>query len=356
VKWLEYSAMGLATIAANLPPYNGSITHEWTGLLAESNAKSFRAAMRRLILDSELRRSLQLRALALASKKLQLCPVVEPRLERLEQLARRSEETTISPAARRSRSASCAFCDHIDRRVLSHAFLRGRGIEIGALQKPLPVSSDARVTYVDRMSKEKLYESYPELRDYDIIDVNVLDNGETLSTFQSDSQDFVIANHFLEHCQDPIRTIKSFLRVLRPGGFIYMAIPDMRHTFDRDRSRTSLAHIVADHVSGAEISREQHFREWVSLVEPHFGNVYAGDAAETRVRELMVKDYSIHFHTFIPDDIHTLMHYCAEVEGMPLSVVFAGEFKEEMIFIIRKLDAPAISRQLRNTSLAYVLH
>jgi len=125
-----------------------------------------------------------------------------------------------------------------------------------------------------------------------------------------------------------------------------MAIPDMRRTFDRGRPRTSLAHIVADHASGPEISREQHFREWVTLVEPHFGRVYDPDAAEARVRELIAQDYSIHFHTFIPDDIHALMNYCTEVEGMPLSVVFAGDFEAEMIFIIRKLESSGICNQL----------
>src|SRR5262249_9407454 len=113
------------------------------------------------------------------------------------------------------------------------------------------------------------------------------------------------------------------------------------------RPRTSLAHIVADHASGPEISREQHFREWVTLVEPHFGRACDPDAAEARVRELIAQDYSIHFHTFIPDDIHALMNYCAEVEGMPLFlVVFAGDFEEEMIFIIRKLESSAICNQL----------
>jgi glycosyltransferase involved in cell wall biosynthesis len=343
VKWLEYSAMGLATIAANLPAYNHSIEHERTGLLADLNANSFKAAMRRLIIDGELRRSLQRQALELASEKLRLSPIVEPRLERLNELTRQSRRAEVlRVAAMRPMANSAVFRGHIDRRVLSHAFVHGRGIEIGALQNPLPVSADAQVIYVDRRSNAELRESYPELRHCNLVDVDIVENGEMLPSFQSGSQDFIIANHFLEHCQDPIRTIKNFLRVLRPGGIIYMAIPDMRHTFDRDRSRTSLAHIIADHVSGPEISREQHFREWVTLVEPHFGRKYAGDSIEARVRELMGRDYSIHFHTFIPDDVHALIRYCAEVEGMPLSIVFAGEFDDEMIFIVRRLNSSAI--------------
>ena len=297
--------------------------------------------MRRLIVDAELRGSLQRQAIAIASEKLRLSPSVEPRLERLEQLMRRSRAIRDLPTNGRASSAPAAFCEYIDRRVLSHAFVRGRGIEIGALQKPLPVSPDTQVTYVDWMSKENLYESYPELRGSNPADVDRIDDGETLSTFESESQDFIIANHFLDHCQDPFQTIKNFLRVLRPGGLIYMAIPDMRRTFDRDRPRTPLSHVVVDHASGAETSREQHFHEWVTLLESHFGRVYTRERIEARVRELIARDYSVHFHTFISDDVHALIKYCAEVEEMPLSVMFAGEFDEEIIFIVSKLDSSA---------------
>jgi SAM-dependent methyltransferase len=331
--------MGIATIAANLPAYNSSIKHEWTGLLADSKANSFEAAMRRLIIDHELRESLRQQAVNLASENLRLSSLSEPRLERLNDLTHQPGRTVVRVAPRRRPAACTEFCEHIDRRVLSYAFVHGRGIEIGALQRPLPVSCDADVRYVDRRSKGELYDGYPELREYELVDVDIVDDGETLSTIKSSSQDFIIANHFFEHCQDPIRTMKNFLRLLRAGGIIYMAIPDMRRTFDRDRRRTSLAHIIADHRNGPEASREQHFWEWVTLVEPHFGRKYAGVAIEARVRELMAQDYSIHFHTFILEDVHALFEHCAKIEGMPLSIVFAGEFEEEMIFIIRR-DEP----------------
>lgn len=67
--------------------------------------------------------------------------------------------------------------------------------------------------------------------------------------------------------------------------------------------------------------------------------VYAGETIAMRVRELVAQDYSIHFHTFISDDIHALMKHCTDVEQMPLSIVFAGDFEDEMIFIIRKLNS-----------------
>jgi glycosyltransferase involved in cell wall biosynthesis/SAM-dependent methyltransferase len=341
IKWLEYSAMGLATIAANLPAYNESIEHERTGLLAAADANGFREAMRRLIVDSELRRSLKRNASRLVEEKLRSAPTQEPRLERLVELARRPGRRGFQAAPPRPMAASDVLFGRIDRQTLAQAFLLGRGIEIGALQLPLPVPTGAEVRYVDRMTKTDLYEHYPELRSCDLVEVDIIDDGETLSTIQDSSQDFIIANHVIEHCQDPIGTLKNFLRVLRPGGIIYMAVPDMRHTFDRDRSRTDISHIIQDHIRGPAVSRKQHFREWATLVEPHFGRVCAGEKSiKSRVRELMTQDYSIHFHTFIPEDMCALINYCAETERMPLSVVFGGEFGEEMIFILRKTNVP----------------
>ncbi len=82
---------------------------------------------------------------------------------------------------------------------------------------------------------------YPELIGQPLQAPDMIDDGETLSTIDSASQDFVIANHFLEHCENPIQTLRNFLRVLKDGGILYMAVPDKRFTFDVDRPVTTYA-------------------------------------------------------------------------------------------------------------------
>jgi|SRR5271165_1088048 len=346
IKWLEYSALGLATIAAECPAYKESIEHGRTGLLADATAEGFYDAMRRLIIDTGLRQSLQRHASMLAAKKLITARSVEPRLDRLRNLTAASPSAAIRVSPARPIAAPDVLFGRIDRSTLSQAFLHGSGIEIGALQKPLPVPSHVRVTYVDRLSKHDLRIHYPELRPFDLVEVDVLDNGETLATFQSESQDFVIANHFIEHSQDPIQTIKNFTRVLRSGGIIYLAVPDKRQTFDRDRDLTGLSHLVEDHICGPARSREQHYREWVTLVEPHFGAVHSGqEAIAARVNKLMMEDYSIHFHTFTPEAMRALLDYCIEKEEVPLAFVFSGELGEEMIFVLRRTDSIARSSE-----------
>src|SRR5438309_632310 len=52
---------------------------------------------------------------------------------------------------------------HHTRDAIAAIFLRGDGIEIGALHQPLPVPASARVKYVDRMTVADLRRQYEEL-------------------------------------------------------------------------------------------------------------------------------------------------------------------------------------------------
>ena len=125
------------------------------------------------------------------------------------------------------------------RDYLSHKYIQGSGIEIGGLHRPLDVPKGTHVRYVDRLTVRGQRVHYPELRGLPLVDVDIVDDGERLARVADASQDFVIANHFLEHCQNPIGALENMLRVLQANGILYMAIPDKRHTFDRNRPVTT---------------------------------------------------------------------------------------------------------------------
>ena len=182
----------------------------------------------------------------------------------------------------------------LDRQFLANRYLAGKGIEIGALHHPLPVPDCAQVRYVDRFPVEDLRSHYPELAALSLTPLDMIDDGETLTKVPDSSQDFVIANHFLEHCEDPIKTLATFFRVLRRGGVLYLAVPEKHHTFDRDRPVTTLAHLWADHRMGPARSRHEHYQEWVRLVDKKTDPV----EVEQAVSCLEAKRYSIHFHVW----------------------------------------------------------
>jgi SAM-dependent methyltransferase len=231
----------------------------------------------------------------------------------------------------------------VSRELLAQAFLHGKGLEVGALHNPLPLGPAARVRYVDHLDKAGLYEHYPELREFPLVDVDIIDDGERLTTITDESQDFLIANHFLEHTEDPLTTLNNLLRVIRPSGMLFIALPDKRYTFDCDRAVTPLEHLIEDRDSGPAASRDQHFREWVTLVEPHFGRFGPGTPAseiERRIEELKSTHYSIHFHCWTSKEVVELLHYSQATLQYPFRVTFFAEYPhaKENIFILQKLE------------------
>ena len=76
----------------------------------------------------------------------------------------------------------------------------------------------------------------------------------------------MVANHVLEHLRDPLAAFREWLRVVRPGGHLYIAVPDHNNPLDRLRPVTPVEHLIADYEQRSE--REEldrsHYREWVA--------------------------------------------------------------------------------------------
>ena len=125
-------------------------------------------------------------------------------------------------------------------------YIKGNGIEIGAYTNPLRVN--ANVTYIDTMTGEERFKNNPHLTEgTNFVTVDIIDNGETLSKVATNTQDFVITSHVIEHFKNPLKALKAWDRVLKTDGIIYLTIPDMRYTFDKDRDETLYQHIQNDY-------------------------------------------------------------------------------------------------------------
>lgn len=188
-------------------------------------------------------------------------------------------------------------------KYLASAYLHGSGLEIGALMDPLRVPPGTRVSYVDRFAIADLIVQYPELKSKPLVPVDIICDGEKLDGVSDQSQDFVIARHFLEHCQDPIGTLKQFFRVLKPEGVIYLSVPDKRYTFDQCRQVTSLAHLLDDHRLGPERNRRAHFEEYAHAVY----HPATEEELQQRTDELLRLDYSIHYHVWTQHEFLELL-------------------------------------------------
>jgi SAM-dependent methyltransferase len=207
----------------------------------------------------------------------------------------------------------------------------GEGVEIGALHRPLRLPRGAHVRYVDRLSLEGLKAHYPELRGLPLVTPDVIDDGELLDSLMVGALDFVVANHFLEHTENPIATVERHLRVLRPGGVLFYTLPDKRYTFDVERSSTPLDHVLRDYNEGPGWSRRNHFEEWVSLVD----RVPAPEV-QMRAQKLDEAGYSIHFHVWTLASFLEVVLCCQRQLGFPIEIEALHSSVDEFIVVMRK--------------------
>lgn len=127
---------------------------------------------------------------------------------------------------------------------LAQEFCQGRGLEIGAAAysdfgvdalnldltaKPLPLYATDQLRLAGRVSP-----------------IDLVGFAETMP-IRTDSQDFLLASHVIEHSPNPIKTLLEWNRIIRPGGVLFLIVPHKERTADRVRPRTSLAHVVEDY-------------------------------------------------------------------------------------------------------------
>jgi predicted SAM-dependent methyltransferase len=222
-------------------------------------------------------------------------------------------------------------------------WLSGSGIEIGALHRPLQVPAGVHVRYVDRMPEWELRQHYEVLQGETFVPISIIGDAQNLSSIEDGSVDFVIANHLVEHLDNPIRGLQEMVRVLRPGGVLYLALPDPRVTFDFKRELTSVEHLLDEYRNGPDQTREAHFKDWVQHAEPHthFG---AAENVADRVQTLLQMDYSIHYHVWRPDTFLDFLSALRLETGVELELVdFAAcdhSKDDEFIFVFLNGIAP----------------
>lgn len=211
------------------------------------------------------------------------------------------------------------------RRLAAH--LRGHGIEIGALHLPLEVPPAAHVTYVDRLPVDELRKQYVELAEHELTRVDVLGNAEDLSAFAGASQDFVIANHLIEHLEDPVGGLREFHRVLKPGGLLFLCVPDARATFDRHRQLTTTEHLLAESRDRELVAanRHGHYVDWVENVlgkaEEQLGRPLRPGELEEHLDHLLAINYSIHFHCWNADTFRGFFAAACAEAGLRFEVL-----------------------------------
>jgi hypothetical protein len=235
------------------------------------------------------------------------------------------------------------------RRYLSLRYLpsSARGLEIGALHCPLSLPPNTKALYIDRDLPDVLRKLSADPGDA-IVHTDIITDGFRLSCIAPESQDFIIANHVLEHTTDTLGTLNNWLGVLRPGGILFVAVPRGERCFDHGRTITSADHFLEDFrlcaIGAHEAMRERnllHVEEHLAISAPSLAKVYGvpwvppqGVEYKRQVDRLLGQDSMlIHHHVFTRDSFFVLLSLLgeqAEIECVASSSV-------EVVGIMRKV-------------------
>lgn len=186
--------------------------------------------------------------------------------------------------------------------------LSGCGLEIGALHRPV-TAPHLTIQYVDLYTREELYTIYPELQGLPLVKTDIVSDAETLRGIESSSQDFIIANHVIEHMANPIGALRAWMRVLRPGGKLYLAVPDKEHTFDRERECTTIAHLLEDFESPSRERDSVHFEEFALHVSCRTCHLCSEEDYRSYAQKLWEENYSIHYHVWDFSSFRSLLTF-----------------------------------------------
>jgi ubiquinone/menaquinone biosynthesis C-methylase UbiE len=214
---------------------------------------------------------------------------------------------------------------------------RGTRVEVGPLHRRLALPAGASVVYVDREERATLEKQHPEFAGA-IPHIDILDDAETLATVADAAFEFLVAGHVIEHVRNPMGALREWLRVVKPGGLVYLIVPDKRRTFDRHRVRTTLEHHILDYLQPSAERDLEHYLDYARYVYHHERE----QAVETAKR-LAQEDDRIHFHTFIPEDVVAIVRWMSS-HVTPVSIEMGPAMspeEDEFHLLLRKAAASA---------------
>jgi SAM-dependent methyltransferase len=195
--------------------------------------------------------------------------------------------------------------------LIAH-YCTGQGIEIGAGKNPY--GPRGRTVFLDKHVDNKDGMANPDIV-ADGTNVPVADG----------TYDFLISAHCLEHCQNTIRTLNEWTRLLKPGGTMFLVLPHADRTFDRHRAKTSLAHHVEDFETLGDEWDRSHIEEitagWSIDMTPEDQVAYRQEwGADVWDWDFRFANDVIHFHVWTQDEIVRLLQY------LGLKIAFVDEF------------------------------
>jgi len=123
-------------------------------------------------------------------------------------------------------------------------------------------------------------------------------DGSDLSVLADDSYDFILSCHNLEHIANPVKALREWQRIARPGGGLILVLPNYAKTFDHRRKPTTVSHMLDD---WNQDTREDDLTHLPEILQLHYlsRDLLAGTKEEFRQRSFdNFTNRYLHHHVF----------------------------------------------------------
>lgn len=154
--------------------------------------------------------------------------------------------------------------------------------------------------------------------------------GEVPALTAGKRYDAVISSNCLEHVANPVKALSGWTEVLKPGGYLLLAVPDKTSNFDRFRADTPLQHLLDDAANDVGEDDLTHLEEILRKhdlsSDPGAGGRFA---FERRSRDNL-KNRCLHHHIFTPQVLKDLFGRTG------LEVLFSGSTRCDHIILGKK--------------------
>ena len=140
---------------------------------------------------------------------------------------------------------------------------------------------------------------------------------------------FVISSNCLEHVANPVKALKSWVDILKPGGTILLIVPNKKNNFDHRRPDTSFGHLLEDYKNEVTENDNTHYEEIISLHD--LERDCAGDFNSFKLRSLKNdENRCFHHHIFCKECLVALFDY------VQLDILFEKSTDIDHIILGRK--------------------
>ena len=223
--------------------------------------------------------------------------------------------------------------EHFDARGPLFEYTRGRGIEIGPGISPqvLP-AENVEVRYLERSPIEDWELLYNKSGKYTITDAQrklfpryIIGDAQRLDIIEDESLDFIFSSHVFEHFTNPLGTLQTWHRKIRPGGHVVGVVPEAHNCFDILQPLSKEEQWLEEYSLDVRDYQDRHYQKWCRFTQPW-----------ARPKQLEKSGFAIHAHFYNPRSFGRLLELAIEQAGYRNFHVRSARNHKDFGFVLQK--------------------